>query len=83
MALKLAPIHLGEVLAAASGVVGGKAEDTSVRIYRDGQLYQIPLSHLYFKSGQVKVWLLDEDAIFLILVKTLRRPKSTFNSNCF
>lgn len=39
VALKLAPIYLGEALATAGGVDGGKEEDKSVRIYRDGQLY--------------------------------------------
>tara|TARA_B110001469_G_scaffold14956_1_gene15110 strand:+ start:981 stop:1103 length:123 start_codon:yes stop_codon:yes gene_type:complete len=39
VALKLALIHLGEALATAGGVDGGKEEDKSVRIYRDGQLY--------------------------------------------
>ena len=78
MALKLAPIHLGEALAAAGGVVGGKAEDTSVRIYRDGQLYQIPLSHFYFKSGQVKVRLLDGDAIFVDLGSDIEAAQKYF-----
>ena len=78
VALKLAPIHLGEALAAAGGVVGGKAEDTSVRIYRDGQLYQIPLSHLYSKSGQVKVRLLDGDAIFVDLGSDIEAAQKYF-----
>ena len=78
VALKLAPIHLGEALATAGGVDGGKAEDTSVRIYRDGQLYQILLSHFYSKLGQVKVRLLDGDAIFVDLGSGIEAAQKYF-----
>ena len=61
----LAPIYLDEALAAAGGVVGAKQDDASVRLYRDGHLYQIPLSHLYSKSGRVKVRLINGDAVFV------------------
>ena len=61
----LAPIYLDEALAAAGGVVGAKQDDASVRLYRDGQLYQIPLSRLYSKSGRFKVRLINGDAVFV------------------
>jgi polysaccharide export outer membrane protein len=41
--VKLAPIFLDEVLAAAGGIITKDQSEASVRLYRNGTLYQIPL----------------------------------------
>ena len=46
--------------------------------FLDGQLYQISLSHLYSKSGQVKVRLLDGDAIFVDLGSDIEAAQKYF-----
>ena len=61
----LSAVTLDEALAAAGGVTAENAEFASVRIYRDGTLYQIPLSELYSTSGLQRTRLADGDSIFV------------------
>ena len=61
----LAPIYLDEALAAAGGIVATDQSETSVRLYRNGTLYQIPMSYLYSDTGRTKMRLADWDAVFV------------------
>jgi polysaccharide export outer membrane protein len=61
----LAPIYLDEALAAAGGIVANEQDDASVRLYRNGTLYQIPMSYLYADTGRTKMRLVDGDAVFV------------------
>lgn len=61
----LTPVYLEEVLAAAGGITVQDLDFASIRLYRDGTLYQIPLSQLYSRAGLTKTRLLPGDAVFV------------------
>ena len=61
----LTPIRLGEALTAAGGVNVQDQDSASVRIYRDGALYQIPLTTLYQTPDLLRTRLVDGDAVFV------------------
>ena len=59
----LGPLYLDEALSTVGGVVA--TEGASIRLYRDGQLYQIPLDALYSDQSLARVRLLAGDSIFV------------------
>ncbi|MEP4196172.1 MAG: polysaccharide biosynthesis/export family protein [Aliishimia sp.] len=61
----LTPVFLDEVLAAAGGITAPDVDFASVRIYREGSLYQIPVEQLYSNSGLRRVQLVDGDSVFV------------------
>jgi len=63
--ITLTPLYLDQVLAAAGGVTVADSDYATVRLYRDGSLYQIPLAELYAGTGLQKVRLLDGDSLFV------------------
>ncbi|WP_226561908.1 polysaccharide biosynthesis/export family protein [Salipiger thiooxidans] len=63
--ITLTPLYLDEALAAAGGVTAQDLDYASVRIYRDGTIYQIPLRELYSNRSLAKVKLADGDAVFV------------------
>jgi polysaccharide export outer membrane protein len=71
----LSPIYLDEVLAAAGGITATDQSEASVRLYRNGTLYQIPLSHLYADTGQTKLRLVDGDTVFVDMRHDLARAQ--------
>lgn len=63
--ITLNPLNLSEALAAVGGVNVKDREFASIRLYRDGTLYQIPLE-VFVKQPEVgKILLKDGDAIFV------------------
>ena len=63
--ITLKPLYLDEALASAGGVQAEDLDFATVRIYRDGNLYQIPVRDLYSKRSLQKVQLVDGDSIFV------------------
>ena len=61
----LTPLFLGDALAAAGSVTVPDQDFASVRIYRDGTLYQIPLTTLYSRADLLRTRLVDGDAVFV------------------
>jgi len=61
----LTPVYLGEALTAAGGVTVEDQDFASVRIYRDGTLYQIPVTTLYSRADLLRIRLVDGDAVFV------------------
>ncbi|MFW2542756.1 polysaccharide biosynthesis/export family protein [Primorskyibacter sp. 2E107] len=61
----LTPLYLDEALAAAGGVNAENLDYASVRIYRDGTLYQIPLNELYSNRGLQRTRLQAGDSVFV------------------
>lgn len=61
----LTPLTLSEALAAAGGVAVADQDFASVRIYRDGTLYQMPLDRLYAQADLLNTLLVDGDAVFV------------------
>ncbi|WP_417585436.1 polysaccharide biosynthesis/export family protein [Pelagibacterium sp.] len=63
--ITLTPLTLGEALAAAGSVSISDIGTSSVRIYRDGAMYQIPLEDLYARSDLQRLNLLAGDSVFV------------------
>ncbi|WP_175581750.1 polysaccharide biosynthesis/export family protein [Pseudooceanicola sp. HF7] len=61
----LTPRYLDEVLTAAGGVTTTDLDYASIRIYRDGTLYQIPLTELYSNASLQRIQLVDGDSVFV------------------
>ena len=61
----LTPLYLEEALAAAGGITVEDQDYASIRLYRDGTLYQIPLTQLYSRASLTKTRLLPGDAVFV------------------
>ncbi len=65
VSVTLTPLFLDEVLAAAGGINAPDLDLTTVRIYRDGTLYQIPVGELYSNPGLRRIQLTDGDSVFV------------------
>ena len=63
--ITLNPLNLSEALAAVGGLRAKDREYTSIRLYRDGSLYQIPLEVFVKQPELGKILLKDGDAIFV------------------
>ncbi len=61
----LTPLYLDEALAATGGITVEDQDFASVRLYRGGNLYQIPLTELFSRSGLKRTRLLNGDAVFV------------------
>lgn len=76
--IRLSPLYLDQALAAAGGVTADDLDFASVRIYRDGSLYQIPLSRLYADSGLQRIQLVDGDSVFVDTEFELEKASAYF-----
>ena len=76
--MTLNPLYLDAALAAAGGVTAPDLDYASVRIYRDGELYQIPLRELYSNRGLQKIQLQDGDSVFVDTEYQLDRAQAYF-----
>jgi polysaccharide biosynthesis/export protein len=74
----LTPLYLDEALAAAGGITVEDQDYASVRLYRDGTLYQIPLTELYSRAGLTRTRLLPGDAVFVDTEYELGRAQEYF-----
>jgi polysaccharide export outer membrane protein len=72
------PLYLDEVLAAAGGITVEALDYATVRLFRNGELYQIPLQKLYSNTGLSQIKLIDGDAIFVDAEYDLRQAESFF-----
>ncbi len=76
--LNLTPLYLEQALAAAGGISVVDLDYASIRIYRDGNLYQIPLTQLYSQTGLIRTRLLPGDAVFVDTEYELNRAQAYF-----
>ncbi|AJE45882.1 polysaccharide biosynthesis/export family protein [Celeribacter indicus] len=63
--ITLSPLYLDQALAGAGGVTVPDMDYAVVRLYRDGNLYQIPLDDLYSRSGMQRIRLVAGDSVFV------------------
>jgi polysaccharide export outer membrane protein len=63
--IALLPLYLEEALTLAGGVAVRDRDAATVRLYRNGSLFQIPATELYSASGLRQVLLLDGDSVFV------------------
>ena len=76
--ITLTPLYLDEALAAAGSVSVSDIDVSSVRIYREGRIYQIPLSDLYAKPKLQRTQLIDGDSVFVDTDYKLERAERYF-----
>jgi polysaccharide biosynthesis/export protein len=72
----LSPLYLDEALSSVGGVVA--TEGAAIRLYRDGQLYQIPLDALYSDQRLERVRLMAGDSIFVDTGTDLNQAQDYF-----
>lgn len=76
--LTLTPLTLSEALASAGSVSVADIDVSSVRVYRNGNLYQIPLEDLYAQSALQNLHLQAGDSVFVDTDFDLNRAERYF-----
>ncbi|SEW41955.1 polysaccharide export outer membrane protein [Cognatiyoonia koreensis] len=76
--VSLTPLYLEEALAAAGGITVQDQDFASIRLYREGTLYQIPLNQLFSQAGLTRTRLLPGDAVFVDTEFELDRAQDYF-----
>lgn len=76
--ISLTPLRLDEALAAAGGVSTRDLDFATIRIYRDGQLYQIPLSTYLERPDLQRTRLIGGDSVFVDTSYDLDQAASYF-----
>ncbi|MDA5093083.1 polysaccharide biosynthesis/export family protein [Aliiroseovarius sp. KMU-50] len=79
--ITLAPLELKQALAQAGGVTGRTTDFTSVRLYRAGTIYQIPLDSLYSSPKLGAVFLQEGDSLFVDDAYSLDRAEAYFRQH--
>lgn len=74
----LRPLLLEEAVIAAGGITAQDRTFTTIRIYRNGSLYQIPLEQYYTTPALQRTTLLDGDSIFVDTTYDLDRAQAYF-----
>ncbi len=74
----LTPLRLNEALSASGGIVADAPEFVTIRIYRDGSLYQIPLQDFRTNPDLQMLRLKDGDAVFVDTTYRLDRAQAFF-----
>lgn len=63
--IALTPLYLGEAITGAGGITSSDLEFTTIRIYRDGALYQIPMSEYLNRPDLQRIALAAGDSVFV------------------
>ncbi len=63
--ITLNPLNLREAITQAGGLQTRNEEYASIRIYRDGELYQIPVEEYLQRTNLQELTLLDGDAVYV------------------
>lgn len=72
------PLRLGEALAQAGGVDTRDRDTTALRLFRDGQLYEIPLNDFYRDASLQQLVLADGDSVFVDTSSNLDQAETYF-----
>jgi len=76
--ITLKSLHLGEALQIAGGILAKNPDYTTIRIYRDGKLYNIPLTEFLAKGKLQKIRLKDGDSVYVDTTFDLTRAQAYF-----
>ena len=76
--ITLTPLTLDRALAAAGGLAATEDQAAAIRIYRNGDLYQIPVRDYLARSELQNVRLLDGDSVFVDIGYDLDRAEAFF-----
>lgn len=76
--ITLTPLHLSEALNAAGGVSAVETDDVSIRLYRDGTMYQIPMK-AYLGDAKIQRMILKAgDNVFVDTVFDVAKAHAYF-----
>ncbi len=78
IALTLSPLTVEQALASVGGVSANPGDLASVRIYRAGQLYQIPASRLFGDRALPQITLVAGDSVFVDTAFNLDQAEAYF-----
>jgi polysaccharide export outer membrane protein len=76
--ITLKPLSLDEAITAAGGINLPNQDYASIRIYRDGELYQIPLSTYFKRADLRKISLIDGDSVYVDNAYDLERAQAFY-----
>ncbi|MBV7411063.1 polysaccharide biosynthesis/export family protein [Maritimibacter sp. DP1N21-5] len=76
--LTLSPLTLAEAVAAAGGMTAPERDYASIRLYRDGELYQIPVERYLGSADLQKIALKAGDAVFIDIEYDLASAEGYF-----
>lgn len=76
--LTLTPLYLKQAMALAGGSTARNRDDTAVRLYRNGTIYQIPLADLYANSKLGRIRLQNGDSLFVDEAYSLDQAEAYF-----
>ncbi|WP_200832621.1 polysaccharide biosynthesis/export family protein [Candidatus Halocynthiibacter alkanivorans] len=74
----LIPLSLGQALAKVGGVDVADPQFASIRLYRDGTLYQIPLAQFRDRADLQNIRLIDGDSLFVDTEYELAKAQAYF-----
>ncbi|GGH63377.1 hypothetical protein GCM10011341_38460 [Frigidibacter albus] len=77
--ISLTPLRLDQAIVAAGGITVVDQDYATIRIYRDGTIYQIPLAEFYTQPDLQKVRLTDGDSVFVDTEYDLAKAESYFS----
>lgn len=63
--ISLTPLYLDEAITSAGGIAASDLDFTTIRIYRDGALYQIPVSDYLRRPDLQRIALTAGDSVFV------------------
>lgn len=78
--LGLTQLSLNEALTRSGGIGVNDPEFASIRIYRDGTLYQIPLETYFQRDDLQRIMLVDGDSVYVDTAYDLDRALSFYQS---
>lgn len=76
--ITLKALTLDEAITAAGGIVLANQDFASIRIYRDGTLYQIPLAAYFKRADLRKITLVDGDSVYVDNAFDLERAQAYY-----
>ena len=76
----LNPLYLDEAIAGAGGISAPDLDVATVRIYRDGTLYQVPAEELYSARTLPRVEVVAGDAVYVDTSYDLDRAQEYFSA---
>ena len=76
--IKLNPLSLAEALATAGGIAPDIGDAGLIRLFRDGQLFQIPLSQFFSEPDLQNLRLLDGDSVYVDVANNLVQAEVYF-----
>jgi polysaccharide export outer membrane protein len=77
--ITLSPLTLSEALNAAGGITAPDQDTASVRIYREGTLYQVPLNDYFSNPDLLNTRLVDGDSVFVDTAYELDQAQGYFS----